>query len=347
MGARRAIGNRGQVLPMLASFPSLRHPAETVCSIYLYHAAPAHLQLTSVAMKLAIAVEPYLIYCQAEKMNSPSTLEKYRECFRSWITPCLGASDIETFNRVDVMGFRKAMVDKNLSLSRQYSLVMCLKGLLRFCIEVLKVRTLDPTEIKLPNRGKPNVLTLTHEEINKFLGEINLTTYSGKRLRALIELLLATGMRISEALSLDRITFDSGVDEVEVIGKGEKKRTIFLNGRCHFWVCQYLKARHDDHPAVFVTTGLHPERMVRADISRFFVNLREKAAIPKKITPHTLRHTYCTNLLNNGADITFIKELAGHQDIQTTAKYYLGVDKEQLRKVVDKYLNYGLDQSHI
>jgi len=123
-------------------------------------------------------------------------------------------------------------------------------------------------------------------------------------------------MRISEALSLGRAPFDAQIQEIEIIGKGNKKRTVFLNQRCHFWVQQYVNKRHDTHPALFITTGLNPRRLAREDISRFFVNLREKADLKKKITPHTLRHTYCTNLLNNGADITFIKELAGHQDIQ-------------------------------
>ena len=93
------------------------------------------------------------------------------------------------------------------------------------------------------------------------------------------------------------------------------------------------------YSAIFITTGI-PRRLDRSDISKYFQALKAKAGIDKPFTPHILRHTYCTNLLRNGADITYIKELAGHQDIQTTAKYYLGVDREALRNVVAKYLNY-------
>jgi site-specific recombinase XerD len=81
--------------------------------------------------------------------------------------------------------------------------------------------------------------------------------------------------------------------------------------------------------------------LAREDISRFFINLRIKARITKKLTPHLLRHTFCTILRNHGADISHIKDLAGHQDIQTTARYYLGKDKNVLRRVVDTCLNYG------
>lgn len=196
-------------------------------------------------------------------------------------------------------------------------------------------------EIQLPNRGKLQVVALTNLEVETLVSHINANIFAGARLRALIELLLATGLRISEALALGRDIIDAGVTEVEIIGKGGKARTIFFNKRCLFWVKHYLGKRFDDAEALFVTTGLPARRLARSDISRFFIHLRCRAGIKKKITPHILRHTFCTNLLNNGADITFIRDLAGHEDIQTTAKYYLGVSTDQLRKVVGKYLNYG------
>jgi integrase/recombinase XerD len=293
-------------------------------------------------MKLFQAVEPYLTYCQVEKLNSPQTVDKYREVCRTWITPLLGESDLESLTAVDIMSFKRAMVNKGLSPSRQYSIIITLKTLLRFCIEILKVQTLDPKEVKLPDRGKPDVLVLSPEEVQKLLANISIDTFSGSRLRALVELLLATGMRISEALSLNREIFDVGGAHAEVVGKGGKKREVFFNQRSHYWIQNYLNKRLDNHEALFVTTGMNPGRLAREDISRFFVQLRQRAGISKKVTPHVLRHTYCTTLLNNGADIMFIKELVGHEDINTTAKYYLGVSNEQLRKVVDKYLDYGL-----
>ena len=191
-------------------------------------------------MQLSQAVEPYLTYCQVEKLNSPQTVWKYKECFKSWILPHLGQNILENLNTIEIMAFKKAMVDKGLSPSRQYSIIITLKTFLRFCIEFLKIKTLDPKEVRLPDRGKPHVLVLSPEEIQKLLSNISTFTYSGARLRALIELLLATGMRISEALSLDRQTFDVGADHVEVIGKGMKRREIFFNQRCHFWIQHYL-----------------------------------------------------------------------------------------------------------
>jgi integrase/recombinase XerD len=294
-------------------------------------------------MQLKNTIEQYLTYCKVEKLNSSQTVWKYGECFQSWITPVLGNYELEVLTALDVMSLKKAMVNKGLSPSRQYSVIIVLKTFLRFCIDVLKIKALDPKEIKLPDRGKPHVVVLTKEEIQKMLLSISTYTFSGARLRALIEVLLATGMRISEGLSLERKTFDVGADHTEIVGKGKKYREVFFNSRCHSWVQHYLNKRLDNHPALFVTTGHNPNRLCREDISRFFIQLRARAGLDKKVTPHVLRHTYCTTLLNNGADIMFIKELVGHEDIQTTAKYYLGVSKDQLRKVVDKYLDYGLE----
>jgi site-specific recombinase XerD len=318
------------------TFRCFQNAVEDVSFLY------GKIRLNDISMKLKEWVSQYLIYCQVEKLSSPQTVSKYAECFRSWIVPILGEYDLETLSTIDVMSLKKAMVDKRLSPSRQYSVIIALKTFLRFCIEMRKIQTLNPKEIRLPDRGKPHVVVLNQEELEKLLSNISTFTYTGSRLRALIELLLATGMRISEALSLNRETFDVGADHAEIIGKGNKRREVFFNQRCHFWIQHYLNKRTDNNPALFATTGLDPKRLSREDISRFFTELRRKTGINKKVTPHVLRHTYCTTLLNNGADITFIKELVGHQDIQTTAKYYLGVSKEQLRKVVDKYLDYGL-----
>lgn len=293
-------------------------------------------------MLLSQPVDSYVAYCTVEKLNSKQTVDKVRDCFKVWIIPVLGHVDLAELTLMDVMSLKQALVTKRRSTSRQYSVIITLKSYLRFCIETLKVQALDPKGIKLPDRGKPRVLTLSQEEIEKLIQNIPAHTYLGLRLRALVEILLGTGMRISEALSLDRDVFDTHRNHAEILGKGNKYREVFFTERSAEWARIYLSRRFDTHPALFVTTGADPRRLARSDISKFFVQLRNKAKLDKKVTPHILRHTYCTNLLNNGADITFIKELVGHEDIQTTAKYYLSVSKEQLRKVVDKYLDYGL-----
>ncbi|MGA2269464.1 MAG: tyrosine-type recombinase/integrase [Bryobacteraceae bacterium] len=292
-------------------------------------------------MKVEEAYPLFLVHSRAERQYAPETLTKLKDCFGAWILPRLGNKDLEGLTRYDILLFRSALVDAKLGTNRQYSLLMALKLFLKFCRQVLKLNCLDPdTEVKLPQRPKPHVHYLNNEEVQRLLDVMNINTFTGLRMRVLVEVLLATGLRISEALSLDRNPFELGQTEIQIVGKGGKPRTVFFPVGTLRWIKKFLYYRSDDFPALFITTGI-PRRWDRNDLSKYFKELRIRARIDKPLTPHILRHTYCTNLLHNGADITFIKELAGHQDIQTTAKYYLGVDRQTLKGVVQKYLNYN------
>ena len=291
-------------------------------------------------MKIHDAYPLFLAYGKAERQYARETLGKLKDCFSSWILPCLGEKELEGLSRADMISFRSDLVDAKLGTNRQYSLLMTMKLFLKFCRQVLKIECLNPdTEIRLPQRPKPHVHFLNNEEVGRLLGVIHTNTFTGLRMRVLVEVLLGTGLRISEALALNRSPFEMGQSEVQIIGKGGKPRTVFFPGSALYWIKQFLYYRSDDFSALFITTGI-PRRWDRNDISKYFKQLKAKARIDKPLTPHILRHTYCTNLLHNGADITFIKELAGHSDIQTTAKYYLGVDERTLRGVVQRFLNY-------
>ena len=281
-----------------------------------------------------------MAYGRGEKNYARETLKKLRDCFDCWILPTLGSTDISSVTRAQISALRVAMRDRGVGVNRQYSVFTTLKAFFKFCQTVLKLNCLDPREIELPKRKPPFVQYLTNAEVQRLRAAVPLHTFTGLRLRTLVEVLLNTGLRISEALALNRKPFDLGEREVEIVGKGGKRRIVFFNDDCVCWINRYLKRRADFEAPLFVTTGF-PRRVDRADTSKMFVRLRRDAQIDKNVTPHMLRHTYCTNLLANGADITFIKELAGHQDIQTTARYYLGVDRGMLRQVVGKCLDYG------
>lgn len=287
------------------------------------------------------AYNSFLSYGRAERNYAAETLTKFRDCFEAWLLPHLGEIDVENVSRMDVIGLRNAMLDKNLGVYRQYSVLMTLKLFCKFCRAVLRLNCLDPDEIGLPQRPKPYVHYLTNEDVRRLRGAIDSNSFTGLRLRTLVEVLLTTGLRISEALSLDRSPFESGETEVRIVGKGKKTRMVYFPEATIGWIQRLLRLRGDDCPAVFVTTG-HPRRWTRNDLSKYFQQLKIDAGIDKPVTPHILRHTYCTNLRDNGTDITLIKELAGHSDIQTTAKYYLGSNKQALRDAVRNNLNYGV-----
>jgi len=287
----------------------------------------------------------FLVYGRVERQYAHETQLKHRDCFGSWILPTFGDREVESIVRFDILGMRDRMVERKLSAARQSSILATLKAFLGFCRTVLKIECMSPAEIKLPRRDLPHPVAFTPIEVDRIVSCLNPAKFTDVRLRALCELILGTGVRIGEALRLDRKPFDQNVTEMDIIGKGGKHRTIFFSERCRYWVKTYLQARSDSHPALFITTSGDPRRWAREDISKFFITLAKRSGTTKKLTPHILRHTYCTTLLNNGADISFIKELAGHEDIQTTARYYLGVDKPALRRVVRDCLRYDVDPS--
>jgi len=292
-------------------------------------------------MQFSRAAEQFIIYGRVEKHYAPETQIKVKDCFDSWLLRHLGNLDLIEIRPLHLLAFREAMAEKNLSIARQYSLLMTLKTFLKFCRKVLEIPCFDPDLIKLPKRPLPKVEYLTNEEIQAIRGCIDITSLLGLRKRALFETLLATGMRISEALSLDRRSIDLESKQVEIVGKGQKRRTVFFSDEALVWIGRYLEQRNDKSHALFVTSGEDPERWSRGDIPGFFKALAAAAGIKKKVTPHILRHTFCTNLRNNGADISLIKDLAGHQDIDTTARYYLGSNTRILKDAVNRYLDYS------
>ena len=296
---------------------------------------------------VASLLETFFLYCSVERQYSLETQAKIEESFRSWLLPHFGRHEVRAIKPVHLLSFRQAMAAKSLSVARQYSLLMTLKLFLKFCRTVVEINCLDPATIKLPRRKDPQVEYLTNAEIEALRQSIDTSGWAGVRHRALFEMLLGTGLRISEALSLDRGSIDAQTKEMIVCGKGGRSRTIFFPGEALRWLDKYLALRRDVNTALFVTYGESPKRLRRGDIPRFFKAIARRAGVDKRLTPHLLRHTFCTNLRNNGADISLIKDLAGHQDIQTTARYYLGTDKAVLRDAVTKYLNYDTvsDQS--
>jgi site-specific recombinase XerD len=337
------------LLPYLAMLP---HMSEFGTFQLAQESAPGDLQphiksadLGIPEMRVFEAMEPFLLYCKVERQYSPESQVKMKEAFDSWLLRHFGRLEIRSIRLFHILAFRQAMTAKELSVARQYSLLMTLKLFLKFCRVTLEINCLDPASIKLPRRQAPNVQYLTNDEIRAIRSNIDTFPIAGVRLRALFETLLSTGMRISEAVSLDRDSINSETKEATVIGKGSKARTVFFSDEALRWINRYLSRRKDNNSALFVTYGDDSKRLRRGDIPRFLKAVGKLAGIEKHVTPHLLRHTFCTNLRNHGADISLIKELAGHQDIQTTARYYLGVNKKVLRDTVSRYLDYSTPDS--
>jgi len=286
----------------------------------------------------------FLLYAEGELHFSRESLEKYASVLRQ-LERLLGKSP-GLVDREDVYRIKARFVANKLSDNWQASTLLALKRFLIYVRDVEGGQVLDPEIIKPPKRRYREVLFLTSEEVEQFVSAVRLTSSQGRtslrghRFRALAEMLLGSGLRISELLSLNRGQIDPETREAKIVGKGSKERQAFFTPRALHWLDRYLAFRTDQCPALFADiTGRR--RMKRSDVWRFFAHTRKRAGITKKVTPHILRHTAATQLLFNGCPIAHIKEILGHSRLETTCRYYLGVDHRAAKAAHEKYLIYS------
>ncbi|KKQ39798.1 MAG: Tyrosine recombinase XerC [Candidatus Moranbacteria bacterium GW2011_GWC1_45_18] len=290
------------------------------------------------AKNMSERIEDFLEYSRYELNFSPVTIIKYRDSLRSMIKD-LGDKSVEQYEVQEFVKMKRLMMDRGLSEARISGVVYAVRSFLLYCKSFLKLEVLEPKQIRPPKRFKREVIFLTKEEIEAFINTINIKRWNGLRFRTLVEVLLGTGMRIGEVLSLNRKTIIWEKREAKIIGKGNKERTVFFTKRSLEWITKYLERRNDTHEAIFVTKA-PINRLAVADVWRFFDRHRKLAKIDKKLTPHILRHTVATNLVFNGCPIVHVKEILGHERLDTTCKYYLGVDKEKAKKAHKQFLNF-------
>jgi integrase/recombinase XerD len=287
----------------------------------------------------------FLLFAEVELSFSKETIVKYRDCLRQ-VQKILGDFVVTDFSKSELMTVKAALLARNLSVNRQIGILLVLKRFYRYLKEERSLAVLDPEEIRPPRRPRKEVAYLTAEEVQRFVSIIKISNHrgysyvAGLRFRALVETILGSAMRISEVLSLNRNQIDFKRAQATIIGKGRKERTVFFTERALFWIQRYLDTRADTCPALFVCQDGRA-RLKRTDVWRPFTKYRKLSGIEKKVTPHLLRHTAATQLLFNGCPVGHIKEILGHERLETTCRYYLGLDHRAAQAAHRKYLTYS------
>lgn len=229
------------------------------------------------------------------------------------------------------------------ALTQAYHLI-ALRGFLKYLAR-RGIDSLDPSLIDLPRATKKQVTFLHYDEVEALLENIPTDTEVGLRDRAIIELLFSGGLRISELCNLNRGSINLTRREFVVRGKGSKDRPIFISQSAADHIQNYLNARTDALPALFLsysknqtapTTSGDFRRLTPRSVERMVSHYAKTAGITKHVTPHTLRHSFATDLLINGADIRAVQSLLGHSDISTT-QIYTHVTDSHLREVHSKF----------
>lgn len=302
------------------------------------------------AMKISQGLPGYIRYIQFELCMARQSVKKYQEALR-WIIRDIGDIPIEEISPAHITLLKQMNFSRGAGESRMLNIVFALKSFLNYCRDSLGLMVMDSAKVKSPKRSRREVEFLDSEEIKAFIDAIKIENQNpqknkntpkirmdGLRFRTLVEVLLGTGMRISEALSLQRGIIDWEKAEAKIIGKGNKERTVFFTPRCLQWIKYYLDQRNDQLPYLFITQRGTP--LKREDISGLFRRYGQKAGIKKKLTPHILRHTVATNLLFNGCPISHVKEILGHSKLETTCRYYLGLDKTKAKEAHSTFLRF-------
>lgn len=228
-------------------------------------------------------------------------------------------------------------------LTQSYHLI-ALRGFLKY-LSKRGIKSLDPTLVDLPRATKKQVTFLHFDEVERLLNEIPEDTETGLRDRAIIELLFSGGLRVSELCGLNRDSINLERREFVVRGKGKKDRPIFIDQSTADCLKDYLDMRTDSLPALFLNNSKNLQtpstsgdyrRLTPRSIERIVQKYAKQAGITKHVSPHTLRHSFATDLLMNGADIRSVQSLLGHANISTT-QIYTHVTDQHLREIHERF----------
>ncbi|HTE57556.1 MAG TPA: site-specific tyrosine recombinase/integron integrase [Verrucomicrobiae bacterium] len=299
-------------------------------------------------MQFAKAKTDFLEYLEIEQNRSQKTIANYDH----YLTRLVDYAGDLTIKDIDQELIRKWRLWLNrlgtntsdeLQKSTQNYHLIALRSFLKFCAK-RNIPALPADKIELSRTQRKQVTFLTPEEVERLFAQPDTATPPGLRDRAILELLFSSGLRVSELVGLDRDHINLKRREFMVRGKGQKDRPIFISPEAADWIQKYIDKRDDNTRPLFVrysgskkvdlTGNFH--RLTARSIQRMVARYALLAGITKHVSPHTLRHSFATDLLMNGADLRSVQAMLGHSNIATT-QIYTHVTDPHLRAVHEKF----------
>ncbi|MBA7470967.1 Tyrosine recombinase XerD [subsurface metagenome] len=281
------------------------------------------------------SIEPFIDYLSIERGLSPNTLQAYRRdlCqFRDWLK--------KEFLQVDsaLIGNYLATLrekgNKSRTLNRKLSVV---RMFYKFLYTEGKIDHNPVEGVSSPRLGRKIPSFLSEKEAEALLEAPSVDEQYGSRDRAILEVVYGAGLRISELVNLNLTDLNLKGGWVKVLGKGSKERIVPLGREACRWVRIYLRKRRiETTDKLSLFCNRYGKRLSRQACWKITKKYSQKSGITKKISPHTLRHSFATHLLSRDADLRFVQELLGHTNISTT-QIYTHITQERLKKVYKKY----------
>ena len=297
---------------------------------------------------LMFFVDKYLYYEEVILGKSSNTIRSYRRDILQFIEYIDEYEEIRTFEDVEMLTIRSfiaylnsderlkkkknAKVVSKRSINRKIS---ALRTFFKYLQEKKVIQTNKVMYVNMPKFEKelPNVLS--KDDLNKMRSVINTEKITGIRDRLIIELLYSSGIRASELINLNEYVIDFNEREMRIVGKGDKERITFFSRNAKKWLEKYIeekKKEYKNYSKEILITNSKGKKLTTRSLRRLISNHATEAGLQKEVTPHVFRHSFATELLNNGVDIRYLQELLGHSSISTT-QVYTHVSKSFLRSI--------------
>lgn len=293
-------------------------------------------------------IKKYLKYLQIERNSSPHTITSYENDLSSFLEFCAEQNqtttdllDINTIDRLMIRLWLGDLSEQGLAKSTISRKVAALRSFFKYSFKRGHIKVNPAHLLVVPKKDKSLPKTVNTNDIERMLDAINTKSASGKQEKALLELFYGTGIRLSELISLNVSQIDLSKNQLSVIGKGNKQRIIPLGKHALISMKEHLKSRaslfgnrtdKDAVNAVFIAA--HGQRMYAKNAQRIVnKHLTNHSEVTQK-SPHVLRHSFATHMLNNGADIRIIKEFLGHANLAAT-QIYTHTSVERLKNVYE------------
>lgn len=286
------------------------------------------------------ATEQFIIHCLAEKGLQKQTIINYNDDLKSFYKFLNEENfQVENLNLEHIKNYIIFLTNEGKSILTILRHVSTLKSFYLFLINEKKIKC-NIDQLDLPKKPQHLPTVLSFEEVELLLEQPDLSKPSGIRDRAMLEVMYATGLRVSELLTIEKKNLSIEKKQIRIFGKGAKERYVPISSFALEYLIKYINEVRNESPyrnSKYIFINKEGKPLSRQAFWQIIKNYALKAGIIENVTPHTLRHCFATHLLENGADLRSVQEMLGHSDISTT-QIYTHVSSKRIRSAYDMFM---------